>query len=99
MDPRAWAVFRWRLLLLPHIPLNLAVGAGTLHLGTFLLINLVSFIPSVVLYALIGGAVRTWAMEHPWEMAAILVGSMAGFAVLGLVRQKAARRRDKSTSG
>ena len=92
LDPHAKTVLRWRLLFLPHIPINLAVGAGSLHLGAFLLINLVSFIPSVILYALIGASLRTWAQEHPYWMGIILLGSVAGFTVLGLTRQRAARR-------
>lgn len=92
MDPNARTVLRWRLMFLPHTPLNLAVGAGTLHFGLFLLLNLASFIPSVVLYSLLGASLRKWAQEHPVWMGAILLGSVIGFAVLGLTRQKAARR-------
>lgn len=73
VDPGARAALRWRLTMLPHLPLNFAVGLGTMPMTTFLYVNIVGFAPSALIWSVAGVALRGWALARPGEAFGIAV--------------------------
>lgn len=99
VDPGVGAALRWRLSMLPHIPLNLAVGLGTMPLGKFFWINLIGFAPSALIWSVAGVALRSWALARPAEaFAAAAAVFVAGLAfnfrtkIAALARARGLRR-------
>lgn len=99
VDPGVKAALRWRLSMLPHHPLNFAVGLGTMPMRTFLWVNVVGFAPSALIWSVAGVALRGWALARPGEaFAAAAAVFAAGLAfnfrthIAAFVRSRALRR-------
>lgn len=81
VDPGVKAALRWRLSMLPHHPLNFAVGLGTMPMRTFFWINVVGFAPSALIWSVAGVGLQRWALARPGAaFAAAVVVFVAGVA-------------------
>lgn len=99
VDPGVKAALRWRLSMLPHHPLNFAVGLGSMPMGTFFWVNVVGFAPSALIWSVAGVALRGWAEDRPGAAFAAAAGVfVAGLAfnfrtpIAAFIRSRALRR-------